>query len=302
MIDRRSFIGGSDAAAVLGMSRWRTPLDVWIEKTSVDPMPDTASEPMRWGSRLEPVIADDYAARHSVRLIESPSIVHPDYPMISGTPDRLIVDADGQPIAGLEIKTSSRYDDWGADGTDEIPTEYLLQCQQYMAVVPVDIWRVAVLLGGNRLREYVVRRNERLIDAMIAREVAWWEAHVVSRVPPPGDSQPDIRWMRDAGSTIEADAATSARIELLARLRGEATAIAAAIEEEEAAVKAYMRDASTLTIGDAVAVTWKTQLALRVDVAAVRKRYPEIAAQCLRETTSRVFRLKIKSGGHDDDE
>ena len=69
--ERMAGIGGSDAAAVMGLSKWKTPLDVFLEKRGEIATDFVDSEPMKWGRLLEPVVRQEYAERSGevVRLV-----------------------------------------------------------------------------------------------------------------------------------------------------------------------------------------------------------------------------------------
>lgn len=67
--DRKKGIGGSDVAAVLGLSPWRTPLDVFNDKTAetVDEKPQ--SDAAHFGTILEDVVADEFARRTGFKVM-----------------------------------------------------------------------------------------------------------------------------------------------------------------------------------------------------------------------------------------
>jgi putative phage-type endonuclease len=185
--DRKTYIGGSDAAAISGVSPWKTPLQVWLEKTGELEGADIGSIPaVHWGTVLEAVCAREYAELTGCKLRKGKFTTHPKYPFIGGTPDRLVV---GQRKL-LEIKTTNAWSgqhDWGEVGTDAIPLPYLLQVSHYLALLDYDVADVAVLIGGSDFRIYTVRRDLELEEMLIDRERRFWEDYVVPRVQPPLD-------------------------------------------------------------------------------------------------------------------
>lgn len=183
---RRAGIGGSDIAAILGLSPWGNSLSVWLDKKGLsEPKPETPE--MKMGHRLEPVIADMYSEVTGNALITAGLTVHPNYSFILGTPDRLIAN-DGN--VGLEIKTANPFrasKEWGEPGTDEIPQNYLLQCIWYQAITNRDAWDVAVLIGGSDFRIYKIHRDRELETALIERAVDWWTTYIIGNEEPPVD-------------------------------------------------------------------------------------------------------------------
>lgn len=205
LAERRTGIGGSDAAAVLGLSPWRSSFDVWLEKIGEAP-PNKGNEAMWWGSALESLIARRYAETKS-RTIWNPERLyrHPDHNILIATPDRMVLNrADAVPRLaaierGLEVKTASAYatEDWGEEGTDAIPTHYLVQCVHYMMVTGYERWDVAALLGGSDFRVYTIQRDRELEDRIRERLLAWWERHVVGGERPPLQGEGADRWVRE---------------------------------------------------------------------------------------------------------
>lgn len=182
LAERRKGIGASDAAAVCGMSPYRGPLDVYLDKLGL--LPEQESEPMRWGLLLEQVVETAYCQETGQPWIETrPMLRHQQYPWMLATLDRQR--ADGRIV---ELKTARTAEGWGQAGTDEVPEGYLLQVQHQMAVADVDAADVAVLIGGSDFRVYHVARRQDLIDLLIMVEAEFWQ-RVVSLQPPEIDWQ-----------------------------------------------------------------------------------------------------------------
>jgi putative phage-type endonuclease len=185
---RRTGIGGSDAAAILGLSPWKSAMDVWLDKRGLtgDERPDPDKEFLfELGQLMEPVITGLYEKRtgHATRAGEL--VRHKNAPVLLGTPDRICIDV----ARGVELKTENQFSDqFGNEGTDEIPHQYLIQCAHYMAVTDLPVWDVAVLHGGARFATYTVERDADLEEYLIDSLLGWWEAHIVRGVPPDMDS------------------------------------------------------------------------------------------------------------------
>lgn len=184
---RRAGIGGSDAAAVLGLDPWRSPLDIWRSK--VEPAPPTEDEIFlfKLGHLLEPVIAGLYTAQTERECFSPvPEIVqHLEFPEIVGSPDRL-APQDGRVI---ELKSEHQFaDKFGDPGSDQVPDHYIVQAAHYMAVANLDRCDVAVLHGGYKFAIYQLRRDLDLERSMIEQLRDWWHAYVVKKVEPPLDA------------------------------------------------------------------------------------------------------------------
>lgn len=255
---RRLGIGGSDAAAICGLSRYKSPMAVYLEK--MGELPPVADNPkMKAGRLLEPVIADWFAEDTGYKVWRQNAIFqHPEHPFMLANIDRWL---PGQ-NAGLECKNTSEYckDDWS--GT-QAPTEYILQCNHYMAVTGADRWFIAVLIGGWDFQWRVIERDEELIKNLITIEKGFWEEHVMEKVPPAFSHQ-DTDYLKDAfpesisDSSIELPEEAYPIIQELVLARADKTQ---AEQREEAAknqIKGYMRTSERACFQGDLRFTWKT--------------------------------------------
>lgn len=201
LLARQRGLGGSDIAAVVGLSPFRRPIDIFVGKTQAVEFSEDLREHMAWGNLLEPVIRAEYARRANQQVVcgldiaplfpgraaqwDAQTIVKAeDRDWMLGTPDGIIAGTD----AGLEIKNSARKGEgWGNSGGEEIPDHYTIQCQWYMAVTGRRQWDVAVLFSGNRLETFRLWRNDALIGELIAAGEAFWNDNVLKGVAPPVD-------------------------------------------------------------------------------------------------------------------
>lgn len=183
--ERRRGLGGTDAAAILGVHPWKTAFEVWAEKTGR--MPDVEqSKAMKWGNLLEDPIAEEYM-RQTGRKLWKPDrlMAHPTHACIIGTPDRLVIGEE----RGVDVKTSGAYQmkHWGTEETDEIPRHYIVQAAHYMAITGFPLWDIFVLIGGNDDRLYTIKRDLTFEKILISRLVEWWDRHIVHDEEPPVD-------------------------------------------------------------------------------------------------------------------
>ncbi|WP_103110543.1 YqaJ viral recombinase family nuclease [Brevibacillus reuszeri] len=255
---RRLGIGGSDAAAICGMSRYKSPMGVYLEK--LGELPPVEDNPkMKAGRKLEPVIADWFAEDTGYKVWRQNAIFqHPEHPFMLANIDRWLPGLN----AGLECKNTSEYckDDWS--GT-QAPTEYILQCNHYMAVTGADRWFIVVLIGGWDLQWRVIERDEELIKNLITIEKGFWEDHVMAKMPPAFSHQ-DTEYLK----TTFAESAPDSSIELpedaypiIQELHQARADKSIAEQREEAAknqIKGYMQTSERAYFQGDLCFTWKT--------------------------------------------
>jgi putative phage-type endonuclease len=296
--DRMRGIGGSDAPAILGLSPWRTPVDVYMEKIGEAPqIEDTPA--MYWGRALENVLAEEYARRTNARLRRvNRTLVHREHPFLIGHIDREVVANERGPGV-LEVKTAGRLtDEWGEPGTDEVPEHYLVQVQHYLAVTGRAWADLAVLfLTEREFRIYHVPRDNDLVKVILAEEIRFWREHVEPQVPPPPRSLDDLRrvWPRHRpGSISVASPEITAAAAQLAALRGQIKALEARADELVFAIQQAMADAEELHAEDGrVLATWKSVTTRSIDTKALANAHPDIVSGFMKEKASRRFLLKI---------
>lgn len=148
LLERRKGIGGSDASVILGLNKWRTAFELWLDKTGQVPVSESASEAAYFGSILEDIVAKEFEVRSGKKVRRKRSMLkHPEHDFILANIDRMIVGEK----AILECKTTSEYNlkEWE---NDEIPADYIVQVQHYLGVLGPEYKKAyfAVLIGGNK--------------------------------------------------------------------------------------------------------------------------------------------------------
>ncbi len=193
---RRGSIGGSDAAAIMGLNPWSTPYTVWADKTGRLPeKPD--NEAMRQGRDLEQYVAERFTEATGKRCRRKTAMLrNPAYPFAHANIDRWIVGEN----AGLECKTTSILN-LKRFKNGEYPESHYCQCVHYMAVTGADRWYLAVLVLNQGFYHYVIERDEAEITALMKAEKEFWR-YVEEDAPPPVDGLPATS---EALATIYAD-------------------------------------------------------------------------------------------------
>lgn len=164
---RTTGIGGSDAAAALGLSKRKTALQLYLEKRGEIPPEDfEGNEAIWWGRALEPIVRQKYSevTGHTVVLPEG-TLHHPRYDFMLAHVDGIILDEP----RGYEGKTAFHSTGWGEEGTDEIPIDHLLQVHHYLTVTSLEAWDVAVLIG-RKFQIYEVSGDNEMAEMLIAGE------------------------------------------------------------------------------------------------------------------------------------
>jgi putative phage-type endonuclease len=172
---RRQGVTASEIAVVLGLSPYSSPYALYHQKLGILPADDDQAVFER-GRVLEPYIAEKFAAAHPELLVvgDGRSLFrHDERPWQLATPDRLIADdmrfdfvpglviEEFAPVAVLETKTDAGSDEWGEEGTDEIPVHYRCQVIWQMDVMGVSRAYVSCLDPARwRIREYVIEHAE----------------------------------------------------------------------------------------------------------------------------------------------
>lgn len=278
---RRLGLGGSDIGAILGLSKYRTPVDVWMEKTGRT-LGSEETLQMRFGSYAEEFVAREYSAQTGRAVQRYNTMLHHAAAPVLGNVDRLVIPEGAKRAShqreirtdiGLECKTASAFaaydaDEWGPAGTDQVPPSYLVQCGTYMALTGCPRWDLAVLFGNQEVRVYRLARDADLERELIARAGEWWQRHVVADVAPEPICDDDVRTLfpRDDGSAVEASASVLTELARAQELRAQIKALEAELEGDRKAgtlgalgsIKAFMGEAARLTHGGADLVTWKS--------------------------------------------
>ena len=273
LAQRRLGLGGSDIGAVLGLSKYRTPVDVWMEKTGRAPGSEETLQ-MRFGTYAEEFVASEYSSitGNAVQRF-TPMLHHPSAPIL-GNVDRLVIPAGQKRAAhqreirtdlGLECKTASAFaamDDaeWGAPGSDMVPPSYLVQCVTYMALTGCGHWDLAVLFGNQEVRVYHLARDRELENEIVARAAEWWQRHVVADVAPAPICDDDVRalYPKSRPVTVEAGGPCLQALAALRNLRAEIKALQAQESDAVLTLKAAMGEAEALVWQGQTLATWKS--------------------------------------------
>lgn len=314
---RRKGLGGSDAAAVLGISPFRTARDLYYDKLGIV----TADDQENWvalevGTLLEPLVARIFAKKTGLKVYQRKSMFqHPSYPWMLADLDYLVELPDGT-TAILEIKTTSYNgrDKWWYNGEEIVPVYYEVQGRHYMAVMNLD--RVYYCcLYGNSEDDCLIRHIDRDMayeSELIALEQDYWENYVLTRTPPPyieDDGDLILESLRRTRGPSDADAppvsfskTQSARVARFLELQEEkklrtvnVQQVDSELQRLKALIVADMGASSTAVAEDGCTVTWKPFRKSGISkegLERLREVHPDIYAEYVTCSESRRFSIK----------
>lgn len=273
---RNAGIGGSDASVIVGLNPYKSPYQLWLEKTGQAEAPDlSGNQYIYWGHKNEANIADWFEEDTGKKVRKLGTLRSRAHPFMLANVDRAVMGEE----AGLEIKTAgvSQAKKWKGD---EIPDAYYCQCLHYLAVTGADRWYIAVLIGGNEAIRKTVERNDEDIKALIEAERDFWD-HVVTRTPPPVDGSASCaaalsERFKGGGESIILPSRTDTMIESLQNDKSIMDALKKQIAQKENAIKELMGDAEEGAT-DHYRVLWKTQSGREsAPLAKIKKSAPDI--------------------------
>lgn len=289
---RKKGLGGSDAAAILGLNPWRSPIAVWLEKTGRE-VKDIDSERMRIGRDLEDYVAQRFSEAKGLKVVRKNAVLQSiDNEWMTANVDRLIVGRN----EGLECKVTNSYA--ASDWKDKVPVHYELQCHHYMAVTGADAWWIAALVGNEKVVIHKIERDEDVIQSLVTAEKNFWESYIATDEMPPPDgtyaSEDAIKELwPDASEGVEV--VLGSDFEELIKRRDELNKLGNEIDDElrliEQTIQNAMREAEVARIGERK-VTWKNRSTKRLDAKKLQVDEPEVYEKYLKESNYRVFLVK----------
>lgn len=290
---RKQGIGSSDVGAILGLNKYKTPLEVYEEKISPEIVEIPMTPALEFGIKLESVVADTYAERTGRQVVRDNKIrIHPEHPFLIANLDRIIRPSNGEGRGILEVKTASSMavKQWGT----EIPLSYFAQVEHQLNVTGMEWGVLALLVDGREFQTFDVKRDDAFIAMMQSVLIDFWENHVLTHTPPdPTVSDLEIQTV-PPDSVIEADDSILADVAHLPIARRELKTMEARVEEMEDRVKLYIGTHEMLTHGGKVLATWKkSKDSLSLDTKRLMAEMPTIASKFqVTKPGSRRFLLK----------
>lgn len=305
---RNKGIGGSDAAVVAGLNKYKSPFTLYLEKTGrvvsdeiyitdEDGAFLSGSEAAYFGNANEEKVAAEFTLRSKLKVRrDNRMMAHPKYPWMIANIDRRVVGTNEI----LECKTASEYLKGEWEG-EELPQQYYIQGMHYLAVTGAKAVWFAVLIGGNKFVYKRIERDEEVIDHLIAIEKDFWENHVMTGFAPAidgSDASTDFlsnMFRGEPGSEMELDDAADELIGELEEAKESKKKIDELVKTYENRLKQMMGDMETGQASDHI-VTWKSTISNRVDSKLLKTEYPDVYEAVIKPSVSRRFGIKKIKG------
>ncbi|ASF27811.1 hypothetical protein WV34_03060 [Bacillus amyloliquefaciens] len=296
LLERRKGIGGSDASVILGLNKWRTAFELWLDKTGQVPISESASEAAYFGSILEDIVAKEFEVRSGKKVRRKKSMLkHPEHDFILANVDRMIVGEK----AILECKTTSAYNlkEWE---DNEIPDSYIVQVQHYLGVLGPEYKKAyfAVLIGGNKFVWKEIERDDELIAMIFQAEVKFWNEKVLGGKAPVLDgSSAAEEYLKqryseaEGGKVVDLTSANKTRIQQYLQLKEQINELTLQAKELENQIKHEMKEAEYGFIGN-YQTSWKSVSTNRIDSKILKEQFPDVYEKVTKEVQYRRFGIK----------
>lgn len=267
-LDRQKYLGGSDVAAILGISPWTTPFQLFQKKTGalVEEITPAKQRILDRGHRWEPIVlemvVDELRDRgHDVEVVAvGQRYIDSEFSFLAAEIDAELI-VDGEQVNG-EMKTANVFAaaGWGDYDSDDVPIYYVAQVMHGLMIQPRRRAVVAAVTGfDDRPMIRWVERDDDTIAAIRAREIEFWQ-RIQSGMPPDPETPDDVKWLypKDSGKTLEADLELRHLCENIREFKANAKELDLTIDLLVTKVKARMGDAAALLgpNGKPIA-TWK---------------------------------------------
>lgn len=293
--ERKTYIGGSDIGCILGLSRFNSPLDIFLDKTT-DRIDESMSEAAYWGRMFEDIVAKEYAKRTCFEIDRPDGLIrHKEHSFIAANIDRWV---NGKQHI-LECKTSHflQGNEWGEEGTDEIPELHKCQVAYYSAICNVEKVDIAVLIGGQSFRMYTYHKDREFEDKLIRAACLFWNNHVLKGIAPSASNLEDIAslYPESDGSTIKADEQILQDVEALKAIKNEEKFLIENKISLEIKIKSCIGNHDALVNGAGeVIATWRNVKPRQVlDTKKLQEEHQDIYQQYLSEKEAgRMFLVK----------
>lgn len=303
--ERLKGIGGSEAGIILGLNKWKSQWDLWLEKTGQVEIEEDESDEKRqnrlfFGTESEEMIAKWFTGKTGKKLRRCGMLRNNENPFMIADVDRLVVGEN----AIVEIKTTSAYnkEEW-AD--DKVPPQYIIQGLHYMAVGGYDRCYFVCLIGGQEPVIAPLERDDYEIEALIEAEKYFWEHNVIAKELPDVDGSnacaKAIAEHFKGGGTEAED--LEGEYDLLCRdiaaLKDDKKKLELVIAEKENKLKVRLGN-SEFGRSAKFNVYFKTANRDAFNSKQFQKDYPELYRKYLKTTSYRSLRVHVSQARKDD--
>lgn len=183
-------LGASDSAIIMGFSSYKTPYQLYLEKTGIITSEEELTEAQYWGNALEPLIIKRFSEENDVIVSFPDTVYHPDYDFIFANLDGWIESEN----AIVEAKSANAFQrkEWDMAITDGIPLSYIIQIAKQCAITNASRGYCAVLIGGIEYKQFTYERDAALEELIIRSDREFWHG-VQNRIEPDPKNTADCR-------------------------------------------------------------------------------------------------------------
>jgi putative phage-type endonuclease len=287
LLDRKKGIGGSDVASILGVSPYRTALEVYQDKTSPELALDEPTEDMQRGVRVEKYILQEYAEHSEVQLDANiPTIVDKQYPFMRANIDAMVV---GQNVVIEAKSTKAPISTWEKG----IPEYYKAQVAYYAMLADAEYVEVPVLFSGWKYACFTYWRDEAYETSIKEAVIHFWQNHIVKNIPPKPTSTEELIAAYPVltnEKTIKADNDIRQKVYQLQEIGEQRKELEKKEKQLKTQIQGYMGDAGLLDAGFCK-LALKEIKSTRFDANAFKEKYTELYRQYLNDSSYRKLQF-----------
>ena len=286
LLDRKLGIGGSDVAAIMGLSPWATALDIFRDKTNPELALDEPNEDMQRGIRVEKYILQEYSERSEVQLDTNvPTIIDPQYPFMRANIDAQVI---GQNVVVEAKSTKAPISSWESG----IPEYYKTQVAYYAMLTNAERVDVPVLFSGWKYACFTYWRDETFEAEIKAAVINFWQNHIVKNIPPQPTSAEElmIAYPKLEEKTITADNDMREKVYQLQEASEQRKALEKQEKKLKTEIQCFMGDAGLLDAGFCK-LALKERNATRFDTTSFKESKPELYQQYLNDSSYRTLQF-----------
>ena len=286
LVDRKKGIGGSDVASILGVSPFRTALEVYHDKTSPELYLDEPTEDMQRGVRVEKYILQEYAERNEVQLNTNiPTIVDQECPFMRANIDAKVV---GQNVVIEAKSTKAPISSWESG----IPEYYKAQVAYYAMLTDAEYVEVPVLFSGWKYACFTYWRDVEYEASIKEAVINFWHNHIVKNIPPKPTSPEELMaaYPKLEEKTIEADNNIREKVYLLQEAQAQRKKLEDQEKQLKSQIQGFMGDAGLLDAGFCK-LALKEIKATRFNANAFKEKYTELYQQYLNASSYRKLQF-----------
>lgn len=291
--ERQCGIGGSDVGAILGVNKWKTPFQIYLEKTQEIKEVEESSEAAYWGTELEDMVAREFSKRTGKKVRrDTKHFVSKKYPFMVANIDRRVVGEK----AILECKTVNQFGAKEWEG-EEVPASYLVQVQHYIYVTDVEKAYIACLIGGQKFIWKEIKRDDELIEIIIKAEKDFWKLVEVKTPPALDGSSAAEKYLRERFANVQGGTKVALGVKYKEKIE-KYLSLKKQIKELEQETRT-LENSLKLEIGDNEAgyidnflINWKSYSKTSIDSKKLKEEQPEIYNKYSKKSKYRKFEIK----------